>query len=201
MRVIVAGGGTGGHLFPCLAVSERLLREGHEVLYVGSSAGIESKRRELLPSDFIFIDSRGIRGKGIKGLINGFLLLKAVRQAMSIVSSFKPDKVVLFGGYVSLPLGIAAAVRRMPLILQEQNSIPGKTNLFLSRFSKKVLVGYRRAVQFFRDKAVFTGNPVRNEIIEAAANRKSLRKEVYSVLGLSGKKKTLLIVGGSQGAL
>ncbi|TCK06372.1 undecaprenyldiphospho-muramoylpentapeptide beta-N-acetylglucosaminyltransferase [Phorcysia thermohydrogeniphila] len=201
MRIIVSGGGTGGHLFPCLAVSKRLIEEGHEVLFVGSTAGIESRKRELLPSPSVFIDSKGVRGKGVKSLLNGFSLLKSIWQAFSVISSFKPDRVVLFGGYVSFPLGVAATVKGVPLILQEQNSIPGKTNLLLSRFAKKVLVGYRGATGFFNGKAVFTGNPVRGEILEAVKNKESLRKKVLRALSLSEKKKTLLVVGGSQGAL
>ena len=201
MRIIVSGGGTGGHLFPCLAVSKRLIQEGHEVLFVGSTAGIESKKRELLPSPSVFIDSKGVRGKGVKSLLNGSSLLKSIWQAFSVISSFKPDRVVLFGGYVSFPLGVAATVKGVPLILQEQNSIPGKTNLLLSRFAKKVLVGYRGATGFFNGKAVFTGNPIREEILKAVKNRKSLKKEVLRTLSLSEKKKTLLIIGGSQGAL
>ncbi len=201
MRIIVAGGGTGGHLFPCLAVSNRLIQEGHDVLFVGSSVGIESRKRELLPSASVFIDSRGVRGKGVRALLNGFFLLRSTWQALSVISSFRPDRVVLFGGYVSFPLGIAAAVKGVPLILQEQNSIPGKTNLFLSRFAEKVLVGYESSLRFFDGKAVFTGNPVREEVVEAAKSRKLLRKKVLKSLSLSEGRKTLLVIGGSQGAL
>jgi len=201
VKIIVAGGGTGGHLFPCLAVAERLTDLGHEVLFVGSSFGIESKKRELLPSRSVFIGSKGVRGKGLKTFLNSFSLLKSTFQSFSVISSFKPDRVVLFGGYVSFPLGIASALKGVPLILQEQNSLPGKTNLILSRFAEKVLVGYRGCSRFFGAKAVFTGNPLRKEVVAALNGGERLRREVLRRLSLSEKKKTLLVIGGSQGAL
>ncbi|ADY73130.1 UDP-N-acetylglucosamine--N-acetylmuramyl- (pentapeptide) pyrophosphoryl-undecaprenol N-acetylglucosamine transferase [Desulfurobacterium thermolithotrophum DSM 11699] len=201
MKVLLGGGGTGGHLFPCLAVAEKLLELGHEVFYIGTVNGIEGRKRELLPEKYKLLNVKGVRGKGIKSIFNVFITFKAVQGALKIVREFKPDKVVLFGGYVSFPLGISAKITGTPLILQEQNSIPGRTNKLLSIFSEKVLIGYKSAEKFFGKKAVFTGNPTRKEIVLAAENKETIKKEILEELGLNSYKKTLLVVGGSQGAL
>jgi len=201
LRVLLSGGGTGGHLFPCLAVARKLEKLGCEVLYVGSKNGIEGRKRELLPKNHVLLDVKGIRGKGVKSFVNAFLLSKSLFLAYKITKEFSPSKTVLFGGYVSLPLGVSSILLKVPLILHEQNSIPGKTNKVLAKFSQKVLIGYRSSEKFFGNKAIFTGNPVREEVILAAKNKGALRKEILKKLNLSHDKKTLLIVGGSQGAL
>ncbi|MEO2068100.1 MAG: undecaprenyldiphospho-muramoylpentapeptide beta-N-acetylglucosaminyltransferase [Desulfurobacteriaceae bacterium] len=201
MRVLLAGGGTGGHLFPCLAVAKKLESLGYQVLYVGSKNGIEAKKKELLPKNHVLLDVKGIRGKGLKTVFNIFSLFKSLISAYKITKEFSPSKVVIFGGYVSFPIGISATLLKIPLILQEQNSIPGKTNRFLAKFASKILVGYKSAEKFFGRKTIFTGNPVREEIVSAFKERDRLKKKVLEKLHLSSQKKTLLVIGGSQGAL
>jgi len=201
LRILLGGGGTGGHLFPCLAVADRLSEFGAKILYVGTINGIEGRKQELLPQNRVLLNVKGVRGKGIKSVLNLFTVLRSTGEALRIIRDFKPDKVVLFGGYVSFPMGISAWLSGVPLILHEQNSIPGKTNRFLSRFSKKVLVGYRSGERFFGEKAIFTGNPVRKEIILAVKEREKVRQKALNELQLNPDKKTLLVIGGSQGAL
>jgi UDP-N-acetylglucosamine--N-acetylmuramyl-(pentapeptide) pyrophosphoryl-undecaprenol N-acetylglucosamine transferase len=202
MRVVIAGGGTGGHFFPAVAVAEKLKEKGAEVLYIGSVNGVEFRKREVV-EDFspVFLNVAGIRGKGLKALKNAFNVMRSVRRVGGIFHDFKPDKVLIFGGYASLPVGLAAIFWKVPLFIQEQNSIPGKTNLYLSKFSCKVFVGFRKALEYFKEKGVYTGNPVRKEVVEFSTKRAELRDKFLRKFSLSSDKKTLLIFGGSQGAL
>ena len=200
MRLVLAGGGTGGHFFPCLAVIQKLIDAGHEVLYLGSVNGIEARKRNLIPVECVLLNVKGVRGKGFKGILNGALLLEACRRAINVIRNFKPGRLVLFGGYASLPLGLSGALLKVPTLLHEQNSVPGKTNLFLSRFAKKVMVAYRSAEKFFSNTA-FTGVPVREEVLKARRDKALLREHILRIVGFSPGKKTLLVLGGSQGAL
>ncbi len=203
MRVVIAGGGTGGHFYPALAVSNLLRRQGIEVFYVGSKFGIEFKKRTSL-SEFSpeFFKVRGIRRKGIAAVSNAWLLLSSVFGAVNYLKKLNPDKVVVFGGYTSFPLGVAAFILRIPLIVHEQNSIPGKTNLFLSKFARKVLLGMENARGYFRNvTTVFTGNPLREEVVKGSLEVERLRIRVLERLGFSHNLRTLLVLGGSQGAL
>ncbi len=194
MRVAIAGGGTGGHFFPALTVLRELRRRGFDVLYVGAKGGIEYRFRDEL-GNCLFLDVKGIRGKGLpEKLKNAALMSGAVLKTLSAVSRFNPERVAVFGGYASLPLGICAVLLRKRLIIHEQNSIPGKTNLFLSRFSGKVLIGNRYAERFFKS-STFTGNPVRSGFEVPVDRGSALRR-----FGLSEGRFTVLVVGGSQGS-
>lgn len=198
MRVLVCGGGTGGHVFPALAVLNELKARGCNTLYVGSSNGLES--RLSLPENHVLLNVKGIRGKGIRAVWNSFLLLGSILKSIKVIRNFKPDSIVLFGGYVSLPMGLATIIMRRNFILQEQNSIPGKTTLFLSRFSRNIMLGNRLASKFFK-KSIYTGNPLRHEIVEFAVERKNIKQKLIKDLDLDNGKITVLVIGGSQGAL
>ena len=202
MRVVIAGGGTGGHFFPAVAVAEKLKSKGVDVLYVGSLNGIEFKKRELVETfSPVFLNVKGMRGRR-RGILKGMMdVVFSVGKVGGIFRRFRPDKVLIFGGYASLPVGLAAVIGRVPLFVQEQNSIPGKTNLYLSHFSRKVFVGFKETIRFFGRKAIYTGNPVRKEIVEFAKKKEEIKSKLLYKFGLSLEKKVLLIFGGSQGAL
>lgn len=199
-KVIVSGGGTGGHIFPALSIANALkrLEPDIDILFVGAEGKMEM---EKVPEAGYPIEGLPVRGlqrkltlENIKVLIN---LWKSLRKAKKIVKKFKPDAVVGVGGYASGPIGRVASKAGIPLILQEQNSYAGVTNKILSRKACKICVAYDGMERFFqKNKIVFTGNPVRKELLQAKTNR-SQGIEFYE---LDNNKKTVLITGGSLGA-
>ncbi|WP_457569217.1 undecaprenyldiphospho-muramoylpentapeptide beta-N-acetylglucosaminyltransferase [Desulfurobacterium sp.] len=196
MRIVVAGGGTGGHFFPAVAVIKELIKNGDEVLYIGTERGIEYKKSELIPCEKRFINVSGVRGKTpLKMLKGGFSLLSSTVKVISIIKQFKPERILIFGGYVSIPAGFAAKFTGVPLVIHEQNSIPGKTNKLLSKFARKILIANSYCFKFFPE-GILTGNPLREEILECKLSKGYAR----SILNLDKDKFTILVFGGSQGA-
>jgi UDP-N-acetylglucosamine--N-acetylmuramyl-(pentapeptide) pyrophosphoryl-undecaprenol N-acetylglucosamine transferase len=191
-NVLIMAGGTGGHVFPGLAVAKRLRQAGVEVNWLGTEKGLESK---LVPEANIpihFISISGLRGKGIKDL---FLapgkLMYAIYQSIKIIQRLKPDVIIGLGGFVSGPGGIASYFLRIPLIIQEQNAVPGTTNKWLAKIAKKVLEGFPNTFRQ-RKKVITIGNPVREEIVHLASPQERFRDRNASL--------RLLVVGGSLGA-
>ncbi len=197
MRVLVAGGGTGGHYFPALSVAYELKRRGHEVVYVGSKRGIEGELGFPTPYSLLLSHS-SVRGKGISSIFSIFGHLKAFKESLSFIRKFKPKVAIVFGGYSSLPAGLACGALGVNLFIQEQNSVPGKVNRFLSRFATSAFLGFPSASNFLHCPSIFTGNPLRKKIKEA---KKMKKKDILQKLRLSEEKRTLLVLGGSQGAL
>ncbi|WP_457567574.1 undecaprenyldiphospho-muramoylpentapeptide beta-N-acetylglucosaminyltransferase [Desulfurobacterium sp.] len=196
MRIIVAGGGTGGHFFPAIAVIKEFIKRGDEILYVGAKNGIEYRKTDLIPCEKEFINVSGVRGKTVSKMLKGSIsLLSSTFKMVSTVRWFKPERILIFGGYVSLPAGLAAKFKGVPLIIHEQNSIPGKTNRLLNRFASKTLIANKYCEKFFPG-AVFTGNPLREEIIKCKLSKEHARQ----ILKLDKDKLTILVLGGSQGA-
>lgn len=199
-RIIVSGGGTGGHIFPALSIANALKRmdKDVEILFVGAEGKMEM---EKVPEAGFLIEGLPVRGfqrkltlENIKVLIN---LWKSLRKAKKIIKRFRPDVVVGVGGYASGPIGRVAANAGIPLVLQEQNSYAGVTNKLLAKRAKKVCVAYEGMERFFElSKIVFTGNPVRKDLL----NNEGKREEGYDYYGLDSKKKTILVTGGSLGA-
>lgn len=199
-RVIVSGGGTGGHIFPALSIANALkkLEPDIEILFVGAEGKMEM---EKVPEAGYRIEGLPVRGlqrrltwENVKVLIH---LWKSLRKAKRILREFKPDAVVGVGGYASGPIGRVAAKAGVPLILQEQNSYAGVTNKLLARKACRICVAYDGMERFFdKDKLVFTGNPVRKNLLQAKGNR----EEGIAFYGLDPAKKTVLITGGSLGA-
>ena len=164
-RVIVCGGGTGGHIFPALSIANALkrLEPGIEILYVGALGRMEMEKVPEAGYKIIGLPVMGLKRKltlqNIKVLIN---LFKSLRMAKRILNEFKPDVVVGVGGYASGPMGKVAAKGGVPLLLQEQNSYAGVTNKLLAKQAKKICVAYEGMERFFdKDKIILTGNPVR----------------------------------------
>jgi len=199
-RVIISGGGTGGHVYPAIAVAQ-YLRQHHpdcEILFVGAQGKMEMDK---VPKAGFKIESLYIRGFprafSRENIKNVFRLFGAIRKANKIVRAFKPNIAVGFGGYASGPTLYVCQRQGVPTILQEQNSYPGVTNKFLAKRAKKICVAYFGLHRFFgKEKIVLSGNPVRQDIWKNT----NKRKDAYAHFGLDPNKKTILLIGGSLGA-
>ena len=200
IRIIVSGGGTGGHIFPALSIANALKRlDGEiEILFVGAEGKMEM---EKVPEAGFPIEGLPVRGlqrrltwQNVKVLVN---LCRSLRKARKIIKQFRPDVVVGVGGYASGPIGRVASRMGVPLVLQEQISYAGVSNKLLANIAKKLCVAYEGMVRFFdREKIVFTGNPVRKDLLQAGESR----QEGFAYYKLDPKKKTVLVTGGSLGA-
>ena len=168
MKVIIAGGGTGGHLFPAVAVGEAMMRErpGTEVLFVGTTAGLEARWMPRSGLRYELFEVHGLRGHNLVERVRAIgEFVAALRRARGLLSSFGADLVVGAGGYASAPIAMAAIMACTPLVLMEENTRPGLSNRMLWRFARKVCVGFDEAAPFFNSpKVVISGNPVRFNI-------------------------------------
>ena len=199
-RVIISGGGTGGHIFPAVSIANAIkeLRPEAEILFVGAEGRMEMQR---VPDAGYRIIGLPIAGFDRKHLWKNFaVLVKIARsqwKARSIIKNFKPDIAVGVGGYASGPLLKTASMMGIPTLLQEQNSYAGVTNKLLAKKAKKICVAYEGMEKFFpADKIILTGNPVRQNLL---AN-KYTKAEALQDFGFNTNKKTILILGGSLGA-
>ncbi|MGL4927221.1 MAG: undecaprenyldiphospho-muramoylpentapeptide beta-N-acetylglucosaminyltransferase [Plesiomonas shigelloides] len=188
-RLLVMAGGTGGHVFPGLAVAHQLMEQGWQVRWLGTADRMEA---DLVPKHGIeidFIQISGLRGKGWRAQLGAPLLIwRAIRQARQIMRDYQPDVVLGMGGYVSGPGGVAAWLQGIPVVLHEQNAIAGLTNRWLSRIAAKVLQAFSGAFA----KAPVVGNPVRQDVL-------ALPEPAQRMKDRSGPLR-VLVVGGSQGA-
>ena len=198
MRIIVSGGGTGGHIYPAITIINSIKRQrpDAEFLYVGSTRGLES---DIVPKEglpFTGLDLEGFeRHLTPKNLLRALKASVGVLKAGSIVRKFNPDLVIGTGGYVAGPILLAASLMNIPSMVQEQNVVVGITNKILSHFVTKIAVGTKTAIKKFPPgKAVFTGNPIRQEIMTAT------REKALEKFGFSSDKKIILVSGGSRGA-
>ena len=190
--VMIAAGGTGGHVFPALAVCEELVSRGISVLWIGTSRGIES--RVAMPNGVTLelIEVRGFRGKSmLQKFLVPFGLLKAIVRVRSVMKKSGVRVVLGFGGYVAASAGLAAAISRTPLLIQEQNAVPGSTNRLLSRFARQLFTAFPSAFPGHR-RLTLTGNPVRRQICERAASIEDQDRQDGTF--------RLVILGGSLGA-
>jgi UDP-N-acetylglucosamine--N-acetylmuramyl-(pentapeptide) pyrophosphoryl-undecaprenol N-acetylglucosamine transferase len=197
-KILIAGGGTGGHVFPGIAVAKGLQREIEDVsvVFVGTSEGIESNVVPKEGFDLQFIRSEGIVGRGVyKGLKSGLRLPLSLRESYVILRQFRPDAVIGVGGYCSGPVLLCASLMGIPTLIHEQNTIPGLTNKILGKFVNVVAVTYFESLHYFpKGKTYITGNPVRDEILEGD------RKRGYTTFGLDNELFTIFVFGGSAGA-
>ena len=195
LSFLIAGGGTGGHLYPGIAVARELLARVPDatVTFVGTAAGIEARviPREGFPLELI--RSAGLKGKSIAALVRGLVLLPlGAIDAARVISERRPSVVLGVGGYSSGPVVLLAALRGIPTLLMEQNAMPGVTNRSLARFVRAAAVTYEAAVPFFGGKAFVSGNPVRREFFET--------QEAYDDQSTPPGAARVLVFGGSQGA-
>ena len=200
LKILVTGGGTGGHVFPAIAIADAIkkLQPDTEILFVGANGKMEMER---VPKAGYAIEGLNIvgfqRSMSLQNLSFPIKLLKSLWRARNIVKRFKPDVVVGTGGYASGPVMRAAQRAGIPTLIQEQNSYAGVTNKILGRKAASVCVAYDHMEQFFpQDKIVFTGNPVRADIV----NLEGKREEGLKYYGLDPEKKTIVVIGGSLGA-
>lgn len=187
--VAVTGGGTGGHVFPALAIADEFRRRGYHVVYVGTAHGMEAKLVPARGYPLVKLAVSGIKNQGIgKIFVSIAKLLAAVGSCLRLIGKERPKAVIGVGGYVSAPLCFAAWIRRTPLFLQEQNTSVGIANRILGRLAGQVFLGFAEGAQFFpHASTVVTGNPVRPEIDAAD-------------FPYTANVDRLLILGGSQGA-
>ena len=199
-KFIISGGGTGGHIFPAVAIANALKKkyEGCEILFVGANGRMEMEKVPQAGFEIKGLNIAGFqRGSLLKNLKLPFQLFSSLMEARNIVKSFQPLAAIGVGGYASGPLLFAAAMSGVPCLIQEQNSFAGVTNKILARFAKRICVAYEGMERVFpKGKIVLTGNPVRAEILNKQVNL----NEAYQYFGLDASKKTLLIIGGSLGA-
>ncbi|MGK0498620.1 MAG: UDP-N-acetylglucosamine--N-acetylmuramyl-(pentapeptide) pyrophosphoryl-undecaprenol N-acetylglucosamine transferase [Oceanicoccus sp.] len=189
--VLIMAGGTGGHVFPALAAAASLRAKGIDVQWLGTRRGIEARLVPAANIDIHFISVSGLRGKGILSITKGLLqLFSALWQSLRVVMTMRPICVLGMGGFASGPGGVAAWLTGCPLVIHEQNAVPGTTNKILAKIARKVLLGY--PVSLAAKKSRYIGNPVRGEIAELATPQQR-------GVGSAGELK-LLVLGGSLGA-
>jgi UDP-N-acetylglucosamine--N-acetylmuramyl-(pentapeptide) pyrophosphoryl-undecaprenol N-acetylglucosamine transferase len=201
LKVIISGGGTGGHLFPALALAKAIEKKVQDVdfLFVGAENRMEMEKVPNAGYNIIGLWISGLqRGLYKKNILFLFKLLHSIFKAKKIVKDFKPDLAIGTGGYASAPLIYVAAKRGIPSLIQEQNSFPGITNKILAKYVQKICVAYDKMERFFpSEKMVVTGNPIREDILSF----KNKREEALNLFEIDSSKLTVLVVGGSLGAL
>ncbi|TMI93713.1 MAG: undecaprenyldiphospho-muramoylpentapeptide beta-N-acetylglucosaminyltransferase [Bacteroidetes bacterium] len=199
-RIIIAGGGTGGHIFPAIAIANAMKKKDSsiEILFVGAKGKMEMEKVPQAGYKIIGLDIAGFnRSSLIKNIGLPFKIIKSYFQARKIMSDFKPDAVVGVGGYASFPMLQLAQQRNIPTVIQEQNSFAGKTNMILGKKAKKICVAYEGMEKFFpKEKIILTGNPVRSAISGSSVTR----TEGDNFFQLHLNMKTVFVVGGSLGA-
>jgi len=199
MKVIMTGGGTGGHIYPAIAIADKIVERSYsaEILFVGTKRGME---KDLVPSrgyEIRFIDVQGLdRHNMFRNIKTAYKYLRSRKQAEEIIESFDPDAVIGTGGYVCGPVVSAAASMGVKCYIQEQNAFPGLTNKMLERKVENVFLGFEDAGKYFKypEKHIVTGNPVRSDFFTTE------RKEARKALGIGEDDFVLLAFGGSLGA-
>ena len=190
MKVLIAAGGTGGHIYPGIAVAKEIMQrdENSEVRFVGTSRGLETKIVPANDFQLSLINSAGLKSVGLVGKIKGLAVLpQSFLEARRLIKDFQPNVVIGAGGYVSGPVLLTASFLKIPTLVMESNALPGFTNRRLAMFVTKAALTFDEAVKFFGKKGIVTGNPVRKEFFEIQPKARS-------------EKVNLLIFGGSQGA-
>lgn len=195
MKVIVTAGGTGGHIYPALSVIEKILSEkGNEVLYIGTKNRMESK---LIPEKgipYVGLDIYGLSKTNIpRDIKNIYLVMNSYNKCKKIMKEFKPDYVIGFGGYVTLPVLLAAHKYKIRCAIHEQNKLPGKTNRFLSKYVDTTFVSFDENNNYFKNEVILSGNPCGEKAI-------TTKKVDKTTLGFDKNKKLIIIVMGSLGS-
>jgi len=200
LRVIISGGGTGGHIFPAIAIADALKKRipDIEILFVGAKGRLEMEKVPAAGYPIKGLRISGLQRKlTLENLSFPYKVIKSIMDSRKIIKEFKPDVAVGVGGYASGPLLLTAACMKIPAVIQEQNSFPGKTNKWLSGRVDRICVAYDDMQQFFpADKIIMTGNPVRKEMVSIEGKK----EEALQYFGLKDGLKTVLFIGGSLGA-
>jgi UDP-N-acetylglucosamine--N-acetylmuramyl-(pentapeptide) pyrophosphoryl-undecaprenol N-acetylglucosamine transferase len=200
LKIIISGGGTGGHIFPAIAIANaiKVMDPEAEILFVGANGRMEMEKVPEAGYKIVGLNISGFQRRLTwKNLIFPFKVIASLNKAKKIIIQFNPDVVVGVGGYASGPILRVASRKKIPTLIQEQNSYPGITNKILAKRVNCICVAYKGMDKFFpQNKIVLTGNPVRLDITEIS----SKKEEALQLFGLQAEKKTILIVGGSLGA-
>lgn len=200
MRIIISGGGTGGHIFPAIAIANALKarNKNNEILFVGAKDRMEMQKVPAAGYQIEGLWISGIQRKlTLDNLSFPFKLLSSIQKSKKIIKQFKPDIAIGVGGFASGPLLYQASKMKVPTLIQEQNSHAGLTNRWLSKRVDKICVAYENMERFFPSyKIVYTGNPVREDIL----NLENKKQEALDFFGLKPDKKIIFAVGGSLGA-
>lgn len=200
MRILISGGGTGGHVFPAIAIADAIkqLRQDAEILFVGAIGKIEMEKVPQAGYQIVGLDIKGFkRSLSLDTFVTMFKAAKSLLKAVGIVRKFKPDLAIGVGGYASGPVLKVASLLNVPTVIQEQNSYAGVTNKLLAQKAKKIFVAYEGMDKFFdKSKIVNAGNPIRSNIKSADISNAAAKEK----LGFSANDKLILIMGGSLGA-
>src|ERR1041385_6616373 len=191
MRVMIAAGGTGGHIYPGIAVAQEIMRRdgSSQVHFIGTARGLETRLVPQAGFELSLIESAGLKNVSLGARMKGVALLpRSFNSARKLMRQFQPDVVVGAGGYVSGPVVLTAALTNRPTLVMESNALPGWTNRVLARFVDRAAVSFEQALPYFRGKAKVTGNPVRREFFEIPPKRRE------------PGRFSLLVFGGSHGA-
>lgn len=191
MRALIAAAGTGGHIYPGIAVANEILRRDPKsaIRFVGTARGLENRLVPQAGFELSIIDSAGLKSVGARARARGLAKLpRSFWAARRIIRDFRPDVVIGAGGYVSGPVLLMAALMRLPTMVMESNALPGWTNRRLARFVDKAALSFEASLPFFRGKGVVTGNPVRREFFEIPVRQRD------------ASQFSILVFGGSQGA-
>ena len=201
IRVIISGGGTGGHIFPALSIAGALkeMNPENEILFVGANGRMEMEKVPAAGYEIVGLDIQGFQRKNLlKNAALPFKLLRAIRKSRHIIKKFQPDVAVGVGGYASAALLLAATQMGLPTLIQEQNGFAGMTNKLVGKKARKICVAYEGMERFFpADRIVFTGNPIRSGLVPATVESREAGLRQY---GMSPDKKHILIIGGSLGS-
>ncbi len=200
MKIIISGGGTGGHIYPAIAIANALKQDHaqHDILFVGAQGKMEMQKVPAAGYPILGLNIQGLDRKYIwRNLTLPAKLLTSLWKAKRIIQSFQPDLVIGTGGYASAAILYVATQMKIPTLIQEQNAYPGLTNRLLAKRVNKICVAYEAMETYFPgEKLVLTGNPVRQDIYQLAEKRQA----AYDYFGLAANKPCLLVLGGSQGA-
>ena len=191
-KILIMAGGTGGHVFPALAVAKTLAAKGWQIRWLGTADRMEARLVPQHGFDIEFIDIKGVRGNGLlRKLAAPFKVIRSIIQAKAVIDEFKPDVILGMGGFASGPGGVAGKLSGVPLVLHEQNAIPGLTNKLLSKIASKVLCAFPNTFDASVNNVEVVGNPIRGELVELGNHaRTSIEPQALKVL----------VVGGSLGA-
>lgn len=201
LRVIISGGGTGGHIFPALSIANKLkeLNPDTEILFVGAEGRMEMEKVPAAGYKIVGLPITGLQRKlDLSNFALPFKILKSIMMARKLLKEYKPDIAIGVGGYASAPLLWVAGRLGIPTLIQEQNGFAGLTNKIVAKNAKKICVAYEGMERFFpADRIILSGNPIRKEIVPPTPQMKA---EGYEFYGLNPEKKHLFIVGGSLGS-
>lgn len=194
MKILIATGGTGGHIFPAIETAKALRVRGHQVSFAGV-LGMSEKKIEALNFPVFSLSAQGLNDRSFSGWLNfGSIMSKAVWGAFDVIRKCGPDQIIGFGGYGAFPVVMAGSLMRCPVLIHEQNVVPGKANTLLSKIVKKVAISFEGSRKYFNPaKVVWTGCPCHHSAVPS-------RSESLLAFGLKENKKTIVLLGGSQGS-